>query len=79
MRENRPSGSEVGGVETNRLPLPLFRRISKHPLTKIDGDTIFPRTIEAVNYCRKASRAISATDMPNDKQDVSPGDSIPIR
>ncbi len=25
MRENRPSGSEGGGAETNRLFLPLFR------------------------------------------------------
>ena len=29
MRETRPSGSEGGEAETNRLSLPLFRRHSR--------------------------------------------------
>ncbi len=31
MRENRPSGSEGGGAETNRLFLPLYTDLQNQP------------------------------------------------
>lgn len=43
MRENRQSGSEGGGTETNRFFLPLSTRYRAFTTALIRGDTHSPR------------------------------------